>query len=1113
MARYIICFCIAAACFGVLEAATESSEIDAEWPEAVAFISDDCSLPNNTLSVFRIGNTRAYFEFDLPMPSKIGRKLHIVKPARPGIEPELLLDVGKGAIGAPNASFDGKFIYASIAMEGESFYHIYKIPTDGGERVRMTDGPFHDLDPAELPDGRIVFSSTRIGTFEEYHSSPSRALFVMNPDGLDIHPITSTGIFDNEPQVMADGNIVFVRVDNFLERAKVETRLHAIRPDGTGGGSIASADRGADYGLRLRKDGFGSPAPLPDGRVAYISNRGNELIKPGAPKEQAHKLPGGLQDLSPLPDNRLLCTVHRSTATKGDEKKQAGKYNTIAIIDPDRANRMTTLYQSAGEAIHSPIYVGNRPKVRKLAKSGNARGANQEAATGRFLCQDTRITRKTKADWPLIRSVRVLAGKPSTLRSTSMEAVHAGLEAIELGTVPLAPDGSFFVEVPADTPIAFQLLDGESRPQLNEMSWVFVRPGETKSCIGCHEARGTTPPADRAIQAAGASPAKLLGQGTPIRFRGQNPWVNGLMDVQFERIREIATIGQRGFLDNPDLMGSDDWKAVESWLTDGDIGLRISACQRVLTSHDRRYSSALAGLLKDPEREVRMAAALALSGCGNRESIPPLLAALHDPDPLVAQAAALALENMTAHAETFNPFGSAQQRQVQVKKWRDWFDSLSWQSHEQALIAQLTGNTRTLKHKATVALGHMGGEEAKRALRAMLAEKSKTHPYKSKGPGEGITFAADSPLNPRLIQECARALGYLKDADAIPLLKGILEKNLSSTKGNLYLAEACLTALALIGDPELEDYMLKTLGSLDEWHKYYNWYGGGHPYNEVSTPHFMIVNVLDRVGSTRTATLVPMLIRSLPIDTDRQLLFELDDYELMVSRLTRHAGCEDKVVETCLALLGDEDAVADNDVKAAVSTLHRAFAGRPKLENRAAQILSIMCNSRKYESRVRTVYNRYRAKERDPLFRSRVLRTPVPDRPFVLFYLGRLLGKLADPASLECLTSVLEHDPHEGAFGRPRTDTLYVGMLHDSNTPCYRAAAAYALGRIGDPSATGALIKTLENIENAVDVRHAAAVALKCILDEGCIQQITRLAADYPDVSVRKVLLSIDLEN
>jgi HEAT repeat protein len=1070
-----------------------------QWPQAVAFISKDCSLKSNALSVFRIKKTRAYFEFDLPMPSKIGRQLHIIRPALPGVKPKLLLDMGKGTIGSPSGSLDGKFIYASVAPEGEFFYHIHKIPTDGSKPTRITKGPFHDLDPAELPDGRIVFSSTRIGTFEEYHSSPSRGLFVMNGDGSDITPITFTSIFDNEPKVMADGSIVFIRSDNFLERAKVETRLHAIRPDGTGGRSIAAADRGATYGARLRKFGFGSPAPLPDGRLAFISAQGNLLINPGAPRAKAHRLPGNLQDLAPLPNSRLLCTTNSK------------KNNTIAIINPDKANQLTTLFQSKDGNIHSAVYAGPWPKPKTATVNAlRIKNATTGTATGYFLCQNARITRKTAADWPLIRSVRAIGGKVSTLRSSNFQAVHAGLEAIELGTAALAPDGSFFVEVPADTPIAFQMLDAEGRPQLNEMSWIFVRPGETKSCIGCHESRGVAPrPADKRIEATKARPVKLLGQGKPIRFRGQNPWVNGLMDMQFERIREIASIGQRGFGKNPNATGAAEWKTVESWLASKDVGLRISACQRLGGTHGRRYSGSLADLLKDPDREVRAAAGLALSACGNRTSLPHLLAALDDSDPVVAQTASIALENLTAHTVEFNPFVSADQRRRQAGAWRGWFKSLSWESHEKALITRLKGTDRASKHKAVVALGHIGGDNAKSALRQFLIQESKTNPYKKRGPAEGITFAADSRLNPRTGQEAARALGYLQDPAGIAVLKDILGGNLSSRKGNLFLAEACLEAMSAIGDKQLEDYMIKTFGRLEEFHEYYNWYGGGHPYNEVSMPHFRILDVLDRIGSAKTAGLVPAIIRSLPIDVDRQLLFELDDYELMAGRVVKRSGCEDKVVETCLALLGDTKAVADDTFKPSVSKLYRAFAGRPKLENRAAQVLSILCTDRKYEPRIRAVFNRYRERKRDPLFRTSKIRSLVPDRPWVLFYTARLLGKLADPGSSACLISALDKDPAEAAFGRPAPDSIWVGMLQEDNTPCYRAAAAYALGRIGKRSATDVLIKTLVNMDNALDVRHASATALKRIADDKTIQAIVKLAANYPDVSVKKVLLSI----
>ena len=111
--------------------------------------------------------------------------------------------------------------------------------------------------------------------------------------------------------------------------------------------------------------------------------------------------------------------------------------------------------------------------------------------------------------------------------------------------MPLAPDGSFNVEVPADMPIALQAVDAEGRSELNQMSWIYVRPGERRSCIGCHHRRDATPALDRPMsQALVARPLKLLGQGQAHRFRGNNSGVTGMMDVQFERFRETASLNR-----------------------------------------------------------------------------------------------------------------------------------------------------------------------------------------------------------------------------------------------------------------------------------------------------------------------------------------------------------------------------------------------------------------------------------------------------------------------------------------------------------------------------------------------------------------------------------------
>ena len=301
--------------------AQEPSE-DFAWPEAVAYVGDDCSLyrprantgnsADDSLSVtiFNPRKARTFPEHDLPAPMKVGHKLMCLKPVRPNVHPHVLVDAGNGALGSPSVSFDGESIYFSMVPDGGSFFHLYRIPAEGGPPEQLTDGPFFDIDPAELPDGRIVFTSTRAGTFEEYHSPPSRALFVMDADGSRIGPITSTIIFDNEPEVLADGRILFIRSDNFFDRGKVETLLHATFPDGTHGYTEFGLDNGPEYGGRLRAFNCGSPAPMPDGRVAFVSSAGIAVGRMGHPSKHLKHFAFEAGDVAALPDGQAVIEVN-----------------------------------------------------------------------------------------------------------------------------------------------------------------------------------------------------------------------------------------------------------------------------------------------------------------------------------------------------------------------------------------------------------------------------------------------------------------------------------------------------------------------------------------------------------------------------------------------------------------------------------------------------------------------------------------------------------------------------------------------------------------------------------------------------------------------------------
>ena len=1104
---------------------------DYVWPEALIFLGDDCSLyrplqgtnsadDSLTVTIFNPRKSRAFPEHDLPAPMKVGRKLYQLKPARPGVEPRLLLDAGTGGIGSPSVSFDGQSIYVSMAYDGDPFFHIYRLDHDGQNLVQLTRGPFHDIDPAEMPDGRIVFSSTRIGTFEEYHSPPSRALYTMDAHGRDMEPLTHTIIFDNEPEILADGRIIFIRSDNFFDRGKVETLLHAIQPDGTDGATEFGLDMGPEYGSRLRANLCGSPAPMPDGRLAFVSGPGVTVGRLGHASKSLQHYSLAAGDVAAMPDGQLLCTTARRVPVElgsGAQKRTIYdlSYETIGILDPEsRPPTFTPLYDSQDGALHSPVYLGSRTRPPLLAQR-----VDKTKDTGFLFCQDARFTKNTTAGWSHVRAIRVLAGKGLTTRSSHSYIVHAGNETIELGTVPLAPDGSFSIEVPADTPIAFQAVDAEGRSELNEMSWIYVRPGEHRGCVGCHHPRQNTPigPKSRAL-ALETAPLKLLGQGQPHRFRGNNAAVTGLMELQFDRFREVAGINRHSETVDPLATGSEEVALLIRQLRGSDPGLKTSAAQRLSIFRDPAAAPALAQCLQDSDRQVRVAAVLALSTCGTRDSVSPLLAALSDSDPVVAQGAAVALENLTGHTRPFNPFVPLSERSEQVRAWRQWFADTTWDQIEQTLIQRLESPDRDVVRRAAVTLGHMGGDAARAALRQYVTVSQKTNPFpawqKAGYTGDNARFNAAAPVNPRTLQAATRALGHLRDADAVPLLAEAIRQNSHPRTANLFLAEAAVEALGRIGSPLAQDALVDAFMGLRDYPEYTVWYGD-HPALmacHASPVHYLISEALDATGSTRAQRILPHLIRSLPVDPDRALLLGNDDCEALVGRIIRRQGAQGAVVETCLAMLGDAQATRSTEIQKAISTIHRCWGGHPSPENRAAQVLSLVCRDQTYEPRIRAALERYRKK---PMNIPRVFDTGIPEvltlpvKHWVCFFLARTLGNLGDARSTEPLMAILEQEPTEAATGYP--DPLGPGVLflHNDLTPCWRAAVVWALGRIGDHKAVPILIDVVEDLDNALDTRNAAAQALGHCIQPSDLARIRKLAQDYPESSTRRELLRI----
>ena len=191
-----------------------------------------------------------------------------------------------------SVSYDGaKLVFAMRAPEDPNLDEdeqptwniwLYDTESDAVTRVIVSDitaEEGQDVAPRFLPDGRIVFSSTRqrrakailldegkpqFSAFDEDRGEEAHALHVMNDDGTDIHQISFNQSSDLDPAVLSDGRVVFSRWDNIANRDRIS--LYTANPDGTNL-QLLYGVHSHDTGPNGETVEFMKPQELPDGRL------------------------------------------------------------------------------------------------------------------------------------------------------------------------------------------------------------------------------------------------------------------------------------------------------------------------------------------------------------------------------------------------------------------------------------------------------------------------------------------------------------------------------------------------------------------------------------------------------------------------------------------------------------------------------------------------------------------------------------------------------------------------------------------------------------------------------------------------------------------------------
>jgi hypothetical protein len=113
-----------------------------------------------------------------------------------------------------------------------------------------------------------------------------------------------------------------------------------------------------------------------------------------------------------------------------------------------------------------------RPMVADLARI-------KDPADPAYRCAPARFVRATRA----IPPPAAMMGLRSAIGETEFEQQQI------IGYAPVEPDGSFKLRVPADIPLALAIVDAQGRAFQTHTNWIQVRPGERRTCDGCHSPR------------------------------------------------------------------------------------------------------------------------------------------------------------------------------------------------------------------------------------------------------------------------------------------------------------------------------------------------------------------------------------------------------------------------------------------------------------------------------------------------------------------------------------------------------------------------------------------------------------------------------------------------
>ena len=432
----------------------------------------------------------------------------------------------------PRLSSDARrLIFTARPLDtANSNWTIYDMTLDGDDLRQITDGTSNCYDPEYLPGGRVVFCDDRSGFRDEYDRDITPLLFTCALDGSGLDKITFNLSSDTAPVVLRDGRILFASWQHHADHHGTAGNFDffTVLPDGMGFNPFALFQSGMSKTKSYAQE-------LTDGRVVFVESAGHRHYNAGAlgvvHARNPHKtyeritpdmvfnganLAGRYATPYPLPDGGMLCAYSPGRVVSAYEQDPYEEpHEGIYVFDFAAGRPGRLIFDDPDAQDYDPVAIYARPEPPQIPSM-----VIRSRSTGTLTCVDAYLSDRSTTQKNVvigslppaapgeIKAVRVIEGfgvldtdtkkhkktvidmLQMTFGSNSNGGTSHEQKRI-LGVVPVEPDGSFSVEVPADTTLFLQTLDENHMAIENQLTWTWVRPGEVRMCIGCHEARDT----------------------------------------------------------------------------------------------------------------------------------------------------------------------------------------------------------------------------------------------------------------------------------------------------------------------------------------------------------------------------------------------------------------------------------------------------------------------------------------------------------------------------------------------------------------------------------------------------------------------------------------------